>query len=138
MSGPSLVLMGIGCRRIRSFMTQLAAPVLPCAGLIPNIIQLLLILITLYCSPHYSDDVPHRISLLAILFITSNIGDNPAHLALNPGSWCSGITSALHAEGRGFKPHIVHNFSFAKTYETSALNVNFPPFFSKKFRERVV
>jgi hypothetical protein len=31
-------------------------------------------------------------------------------LFLYSGTWCSGITSALHAEGPGFNPQCVHRF----------------------------
>ena len=32
-----------------------------------------------------------------------------SHATHNAGTWCSGITSALHAEGPGFNPQCVHN-----------------------------
>jgi hypothetical protein len=39
-------------------------------------------------------------------------------LFLYSGTWCSGITSALHAEGPGFNPQCVHR-SFALSRYTA-------------------
>ena len=42
------------------------------------------------------------------------------NLILHLGLWCSGITSALHAEGLGFKPRQVHfsqvKYSFGRLF----------------------
>ena len=43
------------------------------------------------------------------------------------GTWCSGITSASHAEGPGFKPQCVHFLSVhAQGKRVACLQVYFP------------
>ena len=53
------------------------------------------------------DNVSTRRAVLSLETYTSN--KIKTHSVL--GLWCSGITSALHAEGPGFNPRRVHVFS---------------------------
>ena len=54
---------------------------------------------------------PHCCQIIIFAIdLTENKNTIRAHMHLHVGLWCSGITSALHAEGLGFKPRQVHSF----------------------------